>query len=106
MTDFNLNTLNDIIAERSKEAAEKSYTASLLTKGTEKCTKKFGEEAFEAVIAAVSGDKAELTKEAADVLYHLLVMLKSVGVELSDVMAELESRTALSGLEEKAARKG
>ena len=106
MTEFNLEMLNSIIAERGSEAPDKSYTASLLEKGTEKCAKKFGEEAVEAVIAAVSGDKAELTKEAADVLYHLLVMLRAEGVALSDVMAELQSRTAQSGLAEKASRKG
>ncbi len=106
MTDFTLETLNEIIAARGSEAVDKSYTASLLAKGTEKCAKKFGEEAVEAVIAAVSSDKVELTKEAADVLYHLLVLLKSESVELADVLAELESRTRQSGLEEKASRKG
>jgi len=106
MTEFTLETLDAIIAKRRNEPAESSYTASLLKKGTEKCAKKFGEEAVEAVIAAASGDKAELTKEAADVLYHLLVMLKSEGLALSDVMAELKSRTGQSGLEEKASRKG
>jgi len=106
MTEFNLEMLNSIIAERGIEAPDKSYTASLLEKGTEKCAKKFGEEAVEAVIAAVSGDKTELTKEAADVLYHLLVMLKAEGVALSDVMTELQSRTAQSGMAEKASRKG
>ncbi|MDJ0613864.1 MAG: phosphoribosyl-ATP diphosphatase [Rhizobiaceae bacterium] len=106
MTDFTLDTLNEIIASRSEEATEKSYTASLLAKGSEKCAKKFGEESVEAVIAAVSGDKTELTKEAADVFYHLLVMLKSEGVELASVMAELENRTTQSGHQEKASRKG
>ena len=106
MTEFTLETLNSIVSERSGETPETSYTASLLAKGTEKCAKKFGEEAVEAVIAAISRDKHELTKEAADVLYHLLVMLMAEGVELSEVMAELQARTARSGLEEKASRKG
>jgi len=88
MTDFSLETLNTIID----------------AKGTHKCAEKLGEEAVEAVIAAVTHDKAELTKEAADVLYHLLVLLKSEGVALDDVMAELERRTTQSGLQEKASR--
>jgi phosphoribosyl-ATP pyrophosphohydrolase len=106
MTNYTLDTLNAIISKRADEPTSESYTASLLEKGTQKCAKKFGEEAVEAVIAAIANDKAELTKETADVLYHLLVMLKSEGVELCDVMAELESRTARSGHEEKASRKG
>ena len=77
-----------------------------MAKGTEKCAKKFGEEAVEAVIAAVSGDRDELVKETADVLFHLLTMLRSEGVALADVMAELEKRTAQSGHAEKASRKG
>jgi len=105
MTDFSLETLNTIIHDRSAESADTSYTAKLLAKGTPKCAEKLGEEAVEAVIAAVTHDKAELTKEAADVLYHLLVLLKSEGVALDDVMAELERRTAQSGLQEKASRK-
>lgn len=104
MQDFSLQDLNEIIAARVSESADVSYTSTLLKAGTQKCAKKFGEEAVEAVIAAVSGDKAELTKEAADVLYHLLVMLKSEGVALDDVMAELSSRTRQSGLQEKASR--
>lgn len=106
MTEFTLETLNMIVAQRGGEPIDKSYTASLLAKGTHKCAKKFGEEAVEAVIAATANDKAELTKEAADVLYHLLVMLKAEGVALADVMAELNNRTKQSGLEEKASRKG
>ncbi|UXN74396.1 phosphoribosyl-ATP diphosphatase [Devosia sp. A8/3-2] len=82
-----------------------SYTAKLIARGIEKCAQKLGEEATEAVIAAVSRDKPELTKEAADVLYHLLVLLRASGVALDDVMAELDARTAQSGLAEKAGRK-
>ncbi len=104
MTDFSLETLNTIIDNRAAESADTSYTAKLLAKGTHKCAEKLGEEAVEAVIAAVTHDKAELTKEAADVLYHLLVLLKSEGVALDDVMAELERRTTQSGLQEKASR--
>jgi phosphoribosyl-ATP pyrophosphohydrolase len=75
-----------------------------LSKGPEKCAEKFGEEAVEALIEAVKGDHAALTSEAADVLYHLLVMLASRDVALDDVLAELSRRTAQSGLEEKAHR--
>lgn len=104
MTDFSLESLNAIIHARAGEEPDKSYTAKLLQKGTHKCAEKLGEEAVEAVIAAVTGNKGELTKEAADVLYHLLVLLKSEGVTLEDVMVELERRTAQSGLDEKASR--
>jgi phosphoribosyl-ATP pyrophosphohydrolase len=76
-----------------------------LAHGPEKCAKKFGEESAEAIIEAVKGDRAGLTAEAADVLYHLLVMLKSRDVALADVMAELDRRQSQSGLAEKAARK-
>jgi phosphoribosyl-ATP pyrophosphohydrolase len=75
-----------------------------LSKGPEKCAEKFGEEAVEALIEAVKGDHAALKSEAADVLYHLLVMLASRDVALDDVLAELSRRTAQSGLEEKAHR--
>lgn len=101
---FSLSDLDRIVAARAGAGDGSSYTASLLARGRAKCAQKFGEEAVEAVIAAASGDGAELTKEAADTLYHLLVLLRVCGVPLSAVMDELESRTALSGLEEKAAR--
>jgi len=105
MSDFNLTDLAGIIAERARVAdPQSSYTAKLLGRGVEQCAKKFGEEAVEAALAAVGGDRQALTAEAADVLYHLLVMLKAGGVELGDVMAELEKRTSQSGLAEKAAR--
>lgn len=104
MTDFTLEDLNEIINARALESADVSYTSSLLAKGTKKCSEKLGEEAVEAVIAAVSGDKQELKKEAADVLYHLLVLLKAEDVSLDDVMAELDARTSQSGLAEKASR--
>lgn len=104
MQSFSLKDLNEIVKARTVAGADVSYTSRLLAEGTEKCAKKFGEEAVEAVIAAVSGNGTELKKEAADVLYHLLVLLKAEGVPLEDVMAELESRTKQSGLQEKASR--
>jgi phosphoribosyl-ATP pyrophosphohydrolase len=82
-----------------------SWTAKLLAKGPEKCAEKFGEEAVEAIIEAVKGDRDRLTAEAADVLYHLLVMLAARDVSLADVLAELERREGVSGVDEKAARK-
>ena len=101
---FTLEDLDARIATRATAAPEESYTAKLLARGVEKCAQKLGEEATEAVIAGVTGNRAELAKEAGDVLYHLLVLLRANGVPLSDVMAELEARTAQSGLAEKAAR--
>ena len=105
VTDFSIEKLNEIILARADASDDVSYTAKLLTKGTHKCAEKLGEEAIEAVIAAVTGNREELTKEAADVIYHLLVLLRSENVELAAVIAELEIRTAQSGLEEKASRK-
>jgi len=101
-------TLEDRFASievRATADPEKSWTASLLAQGPEKCAEKFGEEAIEAIIEAVKDDKMRLTSEAADVLFHLLVMLKSRGVALGDVMDELARRQGQSGLSEKAARK-
>lgn len=101
---FRLEDLADIIANRATATPDTSWTAKLMASGTERIAKKFGEEAIEAVIAAVQGDKAMLTAEAADVLYQLLVLLQARGVTLGDVMRELEQRTTQSGLAEKAAR--
>ena len=84
--------------------AETSWTAKLLSKGPDKCAEKFGEEAVEAIIEAVKGDRAKLTAEAADVIYHLLVMLAARDVSLADVLAELERREGKSGIAEKASR--
>ena len=81
-----------------------SWTAKLLAKGPEKCAEKFGEEAIEAIIAAVKNDRENLTNEAADVLYHLLVMLAARNVPLADVLAELDRREGTSGVAEKASR--
>jgi phosphoribosyl-ATP pyrophosphohydrolase len=83
-----------------------SHTAALLTKGPGKCAEKFGEEAVEAIVAAAIGDRAALTREAADALYHLQVMLKAGGVSWDEVMTELERREGRSGIAEKAARGG
>jgi phosphoribosyl-ATP pyrophosphohydrolase len=99
-----LTRLAATIAARKGADPESSWTAKLLAKGPDKCAEKFGEEAVEAIIEAVKGDKAKLTAEAADVLYHLLVMLAARDVTLDDVLAELEKRAGTSGLAEKAAR--
>jgi phosphoribosyl-ATP pyrophosphohydrolase len=101
---FALENLAEIVARRAEADAQSSYTRSLLDKGVNRCAKKFGEEATEAVIAAVAEDDAALTAEAADVLYHLLVVLQARKIPLAAVMAELERRTAQSGHAEKAAR--
>lgn len=101
---FNLEKLAEIIAERARSGAGKSYTKELLDAGVEKCAKKLGEEAVETALAALSGKPEALVAESADLLYHLLVLLQARGVPLSDVLAELERRTARSGLEEKASR--
>lgn len=100
-----LDKLFATIASRKGGDASASYTAKLLAAGVEKCAKKFGEEATEAVIAAIQKDKAELAKELADVLYHLLVLWAASGITPHDVYAVLRSREAQSGLEEKASRK-
>ncbi|WP_439154883.1 phosphoribosyl-ATP diphosphatase [Yoonia sp.] len=99
-----LDDLAAIIAARKTADPESSWTAKLLSKGPEKCAEKFGEEAVEAIIEAVKGDKDRLTSEAADVIYHLLVMLAARDVRLEDVMAELARRQGTSGIAEKASR--
>ncbi len=99
-----LEDLEQIIAKRAAASPEDSWTAKLLEKGPEKVAEKFGEEAIEAIVEAVKGGQARLTSEAADVLFHLLVMLKSRDVALADVMAELAQRQSQSGLAEKASR--
>lgn len=100
-------TLDDLfqtIEARKSADPDSSWTAQLLAKGPEKCAEKFGEEAVEAIIEAVKGDKKRLTSEAADVLYHLLVMLAASDVTLDEVLSELDRRQGQSGLAEKAAR--
>ncbi|MGB0661589.1 MAG: phosphoribosyl-ATP diphosphatase [Mangrovicoccus sp.] len=100
-----LEQLEATIQARKTADPESSWTAKLFAKGPEKCAEKFGEEAVEAIIAAVKNDKAELTYEAADVLYHLLVMLAARDVPLDDVLSELARRQGMSGVAEKASRK-
>jgi phosphoribosyl-ATP pyrophosphohydrolase len=106
VTTFTLADLAAIVADRAQSTAEISYTKSLLDAGIARVAKKFGEEAVEAVIAAVEQDQGQLTREAADVLYHLMVLLQAGNVPLQQVMAELERRTTRSGLVEKASRQG
>ena len=100
-----LDRLFATIAARKGADPAGSYTAKLLAEGVEKCAKKFGEEATEAVIAAISRDKTELAKESADVLYHLLVVWAAAGITPEDVYSVLKAREGQSGLDEKAARK-
>ncbi len=100
-------TLDDLyttILSRKGTDPSSSWTAQLLAKGPEKCAEKFGEEAIEAIIEAVKGDRERLTSEAADTLYHLLVMLAARDVPLSDVLDELTRRQSQSGIAEKASR--
>lgn len=99
-----LQDLADLITSRKNADPNSSWTAKLLAQGPEKCAEKFGEEAIEAIIEAVKGDKKKLTSEAADVLFHLLVMLTANDVTLDDVLAELSRRQGTSGLTEKANR--
>ncbi|SPF75554.1 Phosphoribosyl-ATP pyrophosphatase [Aliiroseovarius pelagivivens] len=99
-----LTKLAATIEARKSADPDSSWTAKLLAKGPEKCAEKFGEEAIEAIIAAAKNDRENLTAEAADVLYHLLVMLAARDVALEDVLAELERREGTSGIAEKAAR--
>jgi phosphoribosyl-ATP pyrophosphohydrolase len=101
---FSLDQLDQRVADRAAASPDESYTARLLKDGIDRCARKFGEEAVELVIASVARDKAGLTAEAADVFYHLLVLLKASSIPLGDVMDELERRTAQSGLAEKASR--
>ncbi|MCA8881238.1 MAG: phosphoribosyl-ATP diphosphatase [Rhodobacteraceae bacterium] len=99
-----LDRLFATIEARRGADPETSWTARLFAKGPEKCAEKFGEEAVEAIIEAVRGDREKLTGEAADVLYHLLVMLAAHEVALDDVLAELDRRMDRSGIDEKASR--
>lgn len=105
MSRFTIHDLAVSIDARAASGGEASYTRKLLDKGAEHCAKKFGEEAVETVIAAVENKREHLVAEAADLLYHLLVLLKSRGIKLEDVEEALAKRTSMSGLEEKAARK-
>ncbi|WBU55923.1 phosphoribosyl-ATP diphosphatase [Paracoccus sediminicola] len=105
MSDYDaFGRLDATIAARKSADPEESWTAKLLAKGPEKCAEKFGEEAVEAIIEAVKGDRDRLGSEAADVVYHLAVMLASRGLSLADVADELTRREGLSGVAEKAGR--
>ena len=99
-----LDRLETVIAERRAASSDSSSVASLFAKGREKIAQKVGEEATETVIAALSGDPAKLTSEAADLLFHLLVLLADGDVGIDDVLAELDRRDGVSGIAEKAAR--
>jgi phosphoribosyl-ATP pyrophosphohydrolase len=105
MPRFTINDLADIIDARAGSGGEASYTRKLLDKGPEHCARKFGEEAVETVIAGIGHDRDDLIAESADLMFHLLVLLKSRGVTFGEVEAALARRTNMSGLEEKAARK-
>ena len=104
MSAFTLRDLEKRVRERAQASADVSYTRKLLDRGVEHCAKKFGEEAIETVLAAVDQDRTRLIAESADLLYHLLVVLKARGITLAEVEAALAERTAKSGLEEKASR--
>ena len=104
MSDFTLADLETIIARRSTSDDDKSYTRKLVGKGMAYCAKKLGEEGVEAALAAAAGSRKELVGEAADLIYHLLVVLKVAEVSVAEVMDELAGRTVRTGLEEKAAR--
>ena len=105
MSDDVLQRLAALIHSRRGDSANTSYTRELLDGGTERCAKKLGEEATETIIAAIGTDATALRREAADLVYHLLVLLESRDMPLSDVLKELEQRMGTSGLAEKAARK-
>jgi len=105
-TTFTLHELARRVKERAQASADASYTRKLLDRGVAHCAKKLGEEAVETVLAAVGEDRDHLIGEAADLLYHLLVVLRARGITLAEVEAVLAARTAKSGLEEKASRKG
>jgi phosphoribosyl-ATP pyrophosphohydrolase len=106
MSRFSIHDLVTIIDTRAASGGEASYTRKLLDEGVEHCARKFGEEAVETVIAGIGKDRDHLIAESADLLFHLLVLLKSRGVRLEEVEAALAKRTGMSGLQEKAARKG
>ncbi|KWV91982.1 phosphoribosyl-ATP diphosphatase [Erythrobacter sp. YT30] len=100
-----LTRLETTIAERASASPDESYVAKLNAKGVEKIAQKVGEEATETVIAALSGEPKELAGEAADLLFHLMVLLQNRGLSLEDVTSELARREGLSGLDEKASRR-
>jgi phosphoribosyl-ATP pyrophosphohydrolase len=105
MIKFTIHDLEQRVGERAQASPDVSYTRKLLDRGVAQCAKKFGEEAIETVLAAVGEDRERLIAEASDLVYHLLVLLKSRGITLAEVEAALAARTNQSGLDEKAARK-
>jgi phosphoribosyl-ATP pyrophosphohydrolase len=105
MSRFTVHDLAATIDARAAAGGELSYTRKLLNKGAEHCAKKLGEEAVETVIAAIENNRDRLIAESADLVYHLLVLLKSRGISLAEIEAALAQRTSMSGLEEKASRK-
>jgi len=105
MSSFTIRDLERLVNDRARESADVSYTRKLLDQGVGPCARKLGEEAVETVLAAVSEDRERLIGEAADLLYHLLVLLHARGISLAEVEAALAARTRQSGLEEKAARR-
>jgi phosphoribosyl-ATP pyrophosphohydrolase len=106
MSTFTLRDLEKRVHERARASADVSYTRKLIDKGVAHCAKKLGEEAIETVLAAIDEDRGRLAAEAADLIYHLLVVLEARGVTLAEVEAVLAERTRQSGLDEKASRKG
>jgi phosphoribosyl-ATP pyrophosphohydrolase len=106
MTVFTLNDLEKRVRDRAKADPGASYTRTLVDKGVAHCAKKLGEEAVEVAIAAIAEDRGRVVAEAADLLYHLLVVLHARGIPLAEVEGELARRTQQTGLDEKAARKG
>jgi phosphoribosyl-ATP pyrophosphohydrolase len=104
MSKFTLHDLEKRVEERAQARADASYTRELLDRGVEYCAKKLGEECIETVLAAVNDDRSRLIAEAADLIYHLLVVLKARGIALSEVEAALAERTRQSGLTEKMSR--
>ena len=99
-----LERLDLTIQRKTTESPNKSHTAKLLKKGTEKCAEKFGEEAIELIVASVKKKKREIIGEAADALYHMLVLLRSKNISINEVLSELASREGISGIEEKRKR--
>jgi len=106
MAPFTLQDLEKRVQARAQASAETSYTRTLVDKGVTQCAKKLGEEAVEIAIAAIAENRERVVAEAADLVYHLLVLLHVRGIALSEVEAALAERTRQSGLDEKAARKG
>jgi phosphoribosyl-ATP pyrophosphohydrolase len=105
MSAFTVHDLEERVRERAAASADASYTRKLLDRGVAHCAKKLGEEAVEAVLAAAVEDRDRVIAESADLIYHLLVVLRARGISLAEVEAELATRVKTSGLEEKASRK-